>query len=73
MNPGDLVTVDFDMAVISVHSNAPKTTFLTVDKDNCLRLSDGVLRKMFGNPVPTKYELIFHQGDRHTGPWIEIA
>jgi hypothetical protein len=73
VQPGDTVTVDLDSALISIHSNAPKTTFLVVDKNNDLRLSAGILRKIFGYPAPDRYELVFNAGDAHNAPWIEIA
>ena len=55
-NPGDTVYVGLGVHEISRHFTVGDLG-LVIDKDNCLRLSNRVLSKMFGHPTPCRYEL----------------
>ena len=75
--PGDTVFVNIKLNGVvkpdftnptMVADNAYRS--LVVDKDNCVRISDSMLRKMFGHPSPVRYELKY--GSNSTGAFIEI-
>jgi len=71
VRPGDLVAIDVDMAGIFKNvKSSSNVRFLTVDKDNCLRLSNSILYKTFGSPTPDRFELIFNTNSNE--PFIEI-
>jgi len=74
VGPGDIVSVNTVMhSVVASTLNRDLVEYrqLVVDKDNCLRLSDRILYKMFGDPTPDLYELTFETN--HLGSFIKIA
>ena len=71
--PGYTVFVDVDMAIlVGIRSNRTGIYKpLLVDRDNCLRLSNTILYKMFGYPTPERFELTFETNQ--AGSFIKIA
>jgi len=59
VKPGNQVYVDIGVASIFKHCNSVNDSVLVVDRDNCLRLSNRTLYKMFGDPTPDRFELVF--------------
>ena len=76
--PGDLVFVNTKLnGVVKPDFTNPSMVtdpayrWLKVDKDNCVRISSGLLNKMFGDTRNDRYELKF--GSNSKGEYIEIV